>query len=262
MFRLRYARSAFVEAVFFFRGDSERKDDAGAGNEGAPLENASATLCCVSASASSGRPFRRVAITTSFFGEDLSLVDRRVGEAEAILRVTGFNRCEVVLRLRSTRRRLAEGSASSWPASESSTAIAQRAMSGPCLHGGRVCRRSNTASLYVRLEEYGAIAISGGSGGGRFASVRCSCDDDVVNDCSSAVTAAVAGSASDFDVPKPITGPCIPRRPSHFHDTWAHVYYVAVGGWYLVRAFPQPVPRLPLTTCDGKAAQLAALMAH
>lgn len=44
MFGLRYARSAFVEAVFFFGGDSERKDDAGAGNEGAPSENALAAL--------------------------------------------------------------------------------------------------------------------------------------------------------------------------------------------------------------------------
>jgi hypothetical protein len=35
----RYARSAFVEAVFFFGGDSERKDDVGAGNEGASSEN-------------------------------------------------------------------------------------------------------------------------------------------------------------------------------------------------------------------------------
>lgn len=38
MFGLRYARSAFEEAVFL-GGDSERKDDAGAGNEGAPSEN-------------------------------------------------------------------------------------------------------------------------------------------------------------------------------------------------------------------------------
>jgi hypothetical protein len=29
MFRLRYTRSAFVEAVFFFRGDSKRKDNVG-----------------------------------------------------------------------------------------------------------------------------------------------------------------------------------------------------------------------------------------
>jgi hypothetical protein len=78
MFRLKYARSAFVEAVFFFRGNSERKDDAGAGNEGAPSENVLAALCCVAASSSSSRPcrpFRRVAITTSFFRGDLSLVD-------------------------------------------------------------------------------------------------------------------------------------------------------------------------------------------
>jgi hypothetical protein len=116
IFGLRYARSAFVEAVFFFGGDSERKDDAGAGNEGAPPENASAALRCASASASSGcpcRPFRRVTIATSFFGGDLSLVDRRVGETATILCVAGFSRCEVVLRLRSARRRLAEGSASS-----------------------------------------------------------------------------------------------------------------------------------------------------
>jgi hypothetical protein len=114
MFKLRYTRSAFVEAVFFFGGDSERNDDAGAGNEGAPSENASAALCFASASfgTRSCRPFRRVATTTSFFGGDLSLVDQRVGETAAILRVVRFNRREVVLRLRSTRRRLAEGSAS------------------------------------------------------------------------------------------------------------------------------------------------------
>jgi hypothetical protein len=171
MFGLRYARSAFVEAVFFFGGDSERKDDAGAGNEGALSENASALLRCASASASSGRPcrpFRRVAITTSFtvttsfFGGDLSLVDRRVGETAAILSVAAFNRCEVVRRLRSARWRFAVWSISPWPASESLTATTQRAMSGPCLHGGRACRRSNTASSCVRLEEYRAIAMSGG----------------------------------------------------------------------------------------------------
>jgi hypothetical protein len=44
MFGFRYARSAFVEAVFFFGGDRERKDDAGAGNEGALSENALAVL--------------------------------------------------------------------------------------------------------------------------------------------------------------------------------------------------------------------------
>ena len=116
MFRLRYARSAFVDAVFFFRGDSERKDNAGARNKGTPLENALAALRCASASASSSRPCRpsrRVAITTSFFRGDLSLVNQRVGETATILRVAGFNRCEIVLRLRSTRRRLAEGSTSS-----------------------------------------------------------------------------------------------------------------------------------------------------
>jgi hypothetical protein len=167
MFGLRYAKSAFVEAVFFFGGDSERNDDAGAGNEGVPSENASAALR--RASASSGRPcrpFRRVATTTSFFGGDLSLVDRRVGETAAILRVVGFNRCGVVLRLRSTRRRLAEGSASPWPASESLTALIQCAMLGSCLQGGRACSRLNTASSYVRLEEYRAIAMSGVTVGG------------------------------------------------------------------------------------------------
>jgi hypothetical protein len=109
MFGLRYARSAFVETVFF-DGDSERK------------ENASAAFRCAPASASSDRPcrpFRRVttttsfAFTSSFLGGNLSLVDRRVDETAAILRVVGFNRYEVVLRLHSTRWRLAEGSASS-----------------------------------------------------------------------------------------------------------------------------------------------------
>jgi hypothetical protein len=206
MFGLRYARSAFVEAVFFFRGDSERKDDAGAGNEGASSENASAALRCASASTSSRcpcRPIRRVATTTSFavtisfFGGDLALVDRRVGETAAILRVAPFNRCEVVQRLRSTRRRLAVGSASLWLASESSISTTQRAMSGPSLHGGRVCRRSNTASSCVRLEEYRNIAMSGG--GGWFASVACSCD--VVAGRSSIIRAAVAGLAAPSPTP-------------------------------------------------------------
>jgi hypothetical protein len=44
MFGFKYARSAFVEAVFFFGEDRERKDDVGAGNEGASSENALAVL--------------------------------------------------------------------------------------------------------------------------------------------------------------------------------------------------------------------------
>jgi len=44
MLGFKYARSAFVEAVFLFGGDRERKDDAGAGNEGASSENALAVL--------------------------------------------------------------------------------------------------------------------------------------------------------------------------------------------------------------------------
>jgi hypothetical protein len=44
MFGLRYARSAFVEAVFLFGGDSERKDDAGGRNDGALSEKALAAL--------------------------------------------------------------------------------------------------------------------------------------------------------------------------------------------------------------------------
>jgi hypothetical protein len=63
--------------------------------------------------------------------------------------------------------------------------------------------------------------MGGGSDGGRFASVKCLCDNDVVDDRSSAVMAAVAGSASDLDVPRPITDPCthvmstgaLPRHP-------------------------------------------------
>jgi hypothetical protein len=61
------------------------------------------------------------------------------------------------------------------------------------------------------LEEYLAIAMSGGSGGGKFANVKCSCDDDVVDDRSSA---AVAGPASVLDVPRPITS-LHPRWPIH-----------------------------------------------
>jgi hypothetical protein len=78
MFRLKYARSAFIDAVFFFRGNSKRKDNAGARNKGAPLENALAALYYASASASSSCPycpFYCVAITTSFFrGICLSLI--------------------------------------------------------------------------------------------------------------------------------------------------------------------------------------------
>lgn len=40
MFGFRYARSAIVEAVFFFEGDSECKNDVGAGNESVSSENA------------------------------------------------------------------------------------------------------------------------------------------------------------------------------------------------------------------------------
>jgi hypothetical protein len=86
MFGWRYARAAFVEAIFDFRGDSERKDDAGAGNEGVRPENAltslrctsssasSSSLRCTSSSASSSCPCcRRVATTTFFFGEGICL---------------------------------------------------------------------------------------------------------------------------------------------------------------------------------------------
>jgi hypothetical protein len=45
MFGLRYAKSAFVETVFFLVGDSERNDDEGTRNEGAPSENAWFVLC-------------------------------------------------------------------------------------------------------------------------------------------------------------------------------------------------------------------------
>jgi len=44
MFGLRYAKSALVGAVFLFGGDSERKDDAGAEDEGALSEKSIGVL--------------------------------------------------------------------------------------------------------------------------------------------------------------------------------------------------------------------------
>lgn len=56
-FGLRYARSALVKAVFFFEGDSERKDDVGARNVCAPSEIVLVALRCASGSASSSAPY-------------------------------------------------------------------------------------------------------------------------------------------------------------------------------------------------------------
>jgi hypothetical protein len=84
-------------------------------------------------------------------------------------------------------------------------------MLGPCLHGSRACRQLNTAALYVYLEEYLAITISRGSSSKRFASVKCLCNNVVVNNSSSVVTAAVTKLGLDLNVLRLIISPCILR---------------------------------------------------
>lgn len=180
IFRFRYARSTFVKAVFFFRENSERRDNVGAGNKSASLENVLLVLRWALVLVSPSRPcrpFYYIVTTTSFastasFLRDLSWVDWRVGKT-GMWYVAAFNRCAVVERLRSTRWRLVAWTASLWPASESGTATTQRTMSEPYLERGCACRRSKTISLYMRLHKYRAIVMSdrGGWGGLRLSSV-------------------------------------------------------------------------------------------